>query len=306
MQRYRIYLIPPLIILGVTGLALLGIQLLVFAPQERARVATATAQAQMLEYRAQGAATAMAAMATADALEAQTNLAGAATAQAATATAEAQQGAAALAATATVEVQRNRATATAQVAANKAVAEANRCLEPAAYTLDVAETPVLTPEPGYRWVTSNAWPSVYAGWGITNTGACAWQSVQLKTLAGETVEVKLSRDGEELSAVDPGASATVRLYFPRQAALTQGEWILVVNGLTLFDLPHLRLDLGEQRWMIAVAPTATPTPIPTPTPVPSKPTVCTTVCDKCEKCKNDEFGNTVCTQVDCNCRQECH
>ncbi|MBN2006332.1 MAG: hypothetical protein JXA21_23465 [Anaerolineae bacterium] len=280
-----------------------------FKPQEAARVATATARALALDDSSRATATAMAATATSEAMQGKSALDATATAQAATATFEAQQGQAVLAGTATAQAATATAQAQASYATATAEAESLRCSNPNLYTLEVSPTPQFEPPLGYTWNTDRPWPAVYAAWVVTNTSSCMWQSVQLKTLAGETMDVKLFRDGEELAVIDARASATVRLYFPREAAPTQGEWILVINGLTLFDLPHLRLDLGEEQWIVAVTPTPTPTLTPTATPTPTPtpaPTVCTTVCDKCEECKTNSDGETVCTQVDCNCREECH
>lgn len=283
-----------------------------FKPQEAARIATATAQALALDASAQAAATAMAATATMEAMQGQSALAATAIAQAATATAEAQQGAANLAATAIAQAESNRATATAQAEANMAIAEANRCKDITLYTLKAEAAPQLEPQPGYEWITDKRAPIVYAAWVVTNTSSCTWNSVQLKTLAGETVDVKLFRDGEELGAVNPGTSATVRLYFVPCREPLQGEWILAVNGLDLFGLSRLKYDLGKGPWVVCITPTRTPTPTPTstPTPTPVPPTPVPTSCpEQCEQCKIDPtcqegFGVTCPTQP-CNCRPVC-
>ncbi len=284
-----------------------------FKPQEATRVANATAQALALDANSRATATALAATATSEAMQGKSALDATATAQAATATFEAQQGQAALAGTATAQA----ATATAQAQASYATATAEaenlRCSNPNLYTLEVAAEPNISPQPGTTWITDDRWPSVHADWVVTNTSTCEWRSVQLKTLAGETADVKLFRDGEELTAITPETSVTVVLRFPRYPAPSQGEWILVVNGLTLFDLPHLRLDLGDQQWIVAVTPTPTPTPTPTatptpepPTPVPQPPTPCPTKCDKIPdpNC-TPQPGGDPCGQIDGNCRPVC-
>ena len=47
------------------------------------------------------------------------------------------------------------------------------------------------------------------------------------------------------------------------------EWVVAVNGLSLFDQPHLRLAVD--RWMIVVTPAPTPGDTPTPIGTPQPP-----------------------------------
>lgn len=282
-----------------------------FKPQEEARVAAATAQALALDASAQGTATAIAATATADA--------GKLAEEYLTATARADQDAANRAATATAEALQNQAAATAQAQANIATAtaqaEAVRCQNIMLYDLEVAEEPDLSPSLQTIWVTDKPWPSVYAEWVVTNTSTCEWANVLLKDLDRRELTINLLRDGEELERLLPGETATVRLAFASSPAPSKGEWILVVNGLSLFDAPSLHLDLGEQAWVIAVTPTPTPTPTATPTLTPTPtleptptpiPTSCPIQCDRRKKDPNcvDGFA-TVCEYEDYNCRPVC-
>ena len=223
---------------------------------EAERQATATA-------RAIAAATNIAQTATAEAVAFSEESQATRTAQAADANATATVNAASANATATANAVSANATATAQAA----TAEENRCRDVTFYSFEASSEPILWPDIEYWYVTDKLWPQVRATWVValpdtiaTGVQPCAWDSVALRTLSGEAVNdemVKLQRDGAFVERVQPGESVDLVLYFPRLQAPNSGEWVLVVNDISLFDQPHLKLDAGD--WVKVV----TPTPVST-------------------------------------------
>jgi tetratricopeptide (TPR) repeat protein len=172
--------------------------------------------------------------------------------------------AAALAGTATADAMALAGTATAQ-------AEALVCRDVGLYELAVAPEPTLYPPPGTVYVVGAPPLSVRATWVMTNTGECSWQGVELHPLTGgEAVAPVLRRGGQRVARVEPGEQVEMVLAFSAWAARdVDVEWVVAVNGLSLFDQPHLRLTVA--RWMIVVTPTPTPVDTATPTEPPELP-----------------------------------
>ncbi len=243
-----------------------------FQPREVGRQVQATAQVAALVTAVQRTVAAQDANATA----ALANRDATASARTVTLVSAATADAMALAGTATADVAALVGTATAQ-------AEALRCQDIGLYDLVVAPEPILFPSPGTVHVVGDPLLGVRATWVMTNTGECSWQGVELHPLTGgEAVAPVLRRKGERVARVEPGERVEVVLAFSAWAARdVDVEWVVAVNGLSLFDQPHLRLAVA--RWMIVVTPTVTPTdtatpkgtpepPPPTDTPEPSLPT----------------------------------
>ena len=181
------------------------------------------------------------------------------------------------------------ATATAAAQELDVRATAIACQNIQLYTVTVALEPQLAPEPGTIHVVGSPAPRVAATWRVTNTGQCDWESVALKPMSGgDAVPTSMSRAGEPVTSVAPGETVEVELAFSPQAAQrVDGEWVLVVNGLSLFDQPHLRL--AQEGWIVLVTPTATSTPTFTPTPTPTftpvpvlPPASCSGVAPRCQ------------------------
>jgi len=224
-----------------------------FQPREVARRARVTAQVAVVvtairQTVAAQDANATAALADRDATASARNIAvaGTATADAVALAGSATSDAAALAGTATIE------------------AEILRCRDIGLYGMVVVPEPTLFPPPGTVHVAGDSLPGVRATWVVTNTSECVWQGLELYPLVGgEAVAPVLRREGEQVLQVEPGERVDVALAFsPWTARDLDMEWVVSVNGLSLFDQPHLRLTVA--RWMTVVTPTPTPTPTSTP------------------------------------------
>jgi hypothetical protein len=249
-----------------------GIDHFYFQLREEARQATATAQALAGSQALQQTATA-------EAIAGSEELARTATAQAESANATATVQEEAVNATATAQAEVANATATAQAIER----ERTRCRDQASYDLAISSEPTLWPDETHTWVTDKSPPGMVATWKVTNTGSCAWETVALKPISGgEAERVEVKRDGEPVAltaqgylspSVAPGQTVEIELrsrsFDPWRARKVEGEWILVVNDLSLFDLPHFGLEVND--WVIAVTPTPTPIPTPTPSSSPKPP-----------------------------------
>ncbi len=261
------------VVIAVTILALFiaGILAMNISYRQRERVRGATATAQViagslaLQQTSEAEAMVISAVDSAKATLQSESANATMAAQAESANATATVNAASANATATA----NAASANAMATAQAATAHENRCRDARFYSFEVAPEPALWPDIGYVYVTDKPWPRVRATWVVTlpatiltDTQSCAWNSVALKTLSGEDFGAELYWNGEPVESVQPGESVEIVLPFPRLQAPDSGEWLLVVNGISLFDHPHLQLDTGDDVWVYIVTPTPTPTLTP--------------------------------------------
>jgi len=265
-RQYRRHLVGVLILaVLVLAAGTLAVNTYYFQPREAIWHARATAQAVALVTAvqqtvvAQDANTAAVVQATITALV-DRNVTAQAVALAGTATADAM----AMASAATADAGALAVTATAQ-------ARTLGCRDLGLYALAVAPEPTLFPSPGTIHVIGDPLPPVLVTWVVTNTGECPWEGVELRPLAGgETVEPILRRGGEQVARVESGERVEVVLVFSVWTANdVDTGWVVAVNGLSLFDQPHLRLAV--ERWMIFVTPTPTPTGTSTPAGTPELP-----------------------------------
>lgn len=168
--------------------------------------------------------------------------------------------------------QKINQTATAQaqeaIAQSTQTAEENLCIRIDRYTFEIIENePILQPAPPYTHVAGGQLPRINATWKLRNTGECTWHNVRLRPLNANEPQPL------DLFEVQAGEEVDVTLNFdsPNGLQNVAEEWVLVVSSeggdLTLFDQPHLVLNVNN--WIFIVTPTLTPTPIPTPTDTPT-------------------------------------
>jgi hypothetical protein len=116
--------------------------------------------------------------------------------------------------------------------------------------LEVLSGPELLPEKGSRFSPGDV-PKVQASWIVRNTGGCAWDNFLLYSLNdGEIVSPGLRNNTQVVvlapgqNLVDPGVLLEVSIPFePAEANRVLKEWVFVINGYQLFDLPHLSLNV---------------------------------------------------------------
>ena len=132
--------------------------------------------------------------------------------------------------------------------------------------LYIVSGPDLLPVPGTLFKTGMDSPQ--ASWVIQNTGKCSWSQILVwSVLDNAIVEPIIKRNGEIVTSVPggdqemikPGEQIEVVLQFPATGAQrVNGEWALVVDGLSL--VPQSHLILNATNWIVLRSPpTATPT-----------------------------------------------
>lgn len=141
------------------------------------------------------------------------------------------------------------------------------CDDIQAYTFEIIQGPLLTPQPGYVYQPGSSGPPVRAGWIIKNTGFCEWNEILLNSASNGRLLNPFLRIDNRVVVIDyrndrvsipPGGQIEVLLGFVQSIAQggIKGEWVLVINGFKLVDQPHLALDVPL--WIIDNRPTARP------------------------------------------------
>lgn len=177
-----------------------------------------------------------------------------------------------------VALSPDQITATAAVLAVTPTPSLAICSDISQAAYEVVSGPILNPPVGtfYRSGLQNP----QASWIVKNTGTCGWSQVYLWSVFDNLVlQPIVKRNGEviDLAAQDgtivvsPGEQIDVSLEFPLSVAQNvEGEWVLVVDGLSLFTQPKLVLDTFN--WIIVAQierPTATRTSRPSGGPAPT-------------------------------------
>jgi hypothetical protein len=153
------------------------------------------------------------------------------------------------------------------------------CDDSRAYTFNLVEGPILSPEPGYIYNSGEAPPVVTASWILENTGSCQWTSILLLSATSGRLLVPILYVDDVLFIPDadsgsviagPGERVQVTLSFsPDIASSIEAEWVVVVDDFTLEEEPHLILDVVN--WIIRIQPTATIRPTSRPGTSPTQP-----------------------------------
>lgn len=141
------------------------------------------------------------------------------------------------------------------------------CEDIQAYTFEIVQGPLLTPQPGYVYLPGSSGPPVRSGWIIKNTGFCTWNEILLRSASNGRLLNPFLRIDDRVVVVDyrnsqvsipTGGQVEVLLGFTQSLAQDgiKGEWVLVINGFQLVDQPHLVLDVSV--WIIDNRPTALP------------------------------------------------
>jgi hypothetical protein len=154
------------------------------------------------------------------------------------------------------------------------------CQNIASTQFEVISGPTLAPEPGYSYTVGSIPPKPEVSWVLKNTGECIWERIFLwSLLEGQLKPAIIRTNGQEISlgsiseitpiTINPGDEIEIVLKFlPSEAASVRGEWVLMINDLSLFNRPHLLVDVDG--WVISVEFEPTPTKIfRTPKPTSS-------------------------------------
>lgn len=136
---------------------------------------------------------------------------------------------------------------------------------------EVVSGPQLNPPTGTVYQASL--PNPQASWIVKNTGTCGWSQIYLWAVFDNlVVQPIIKHNGQVIDAtvqdeknlIKPGDQIEVILEIPiSEAQQVEGEWVLVVDGLSLFDRP--KLILKAFNWILVVQvdrATATRTPKP--------------------------------------------
>jgi len=157
------------------------------------------------------------------------------------------------------------------------------CQDIEAYTVEMVDGPILTPEPGYVYGTGQPLPPIRSTWVIRNMGFCNWDEILLisrtsQRLLSPYLRVKgqlIIPYTNNLYSIAPGEQVEILLGFTTSVARSiRSEWGLVINGYSLENQPQLSLDVHN--WVINGQPTSsTPSDDGSPSkpPVPSPPSV---------------------------------
>lgn len=135
--------------------------------------------------------------------------------------------------------------------------------------LQVISGPELSPSLGTLYRLGMQSPQV--SWVIRNTGECAWSQILVWSIFDNAISQPIiKRDGLEVTPsaasgpimIAPGEQIELVLEFPASSAQRiDGEWVLVVDGLSLVSQPHVLLD--ARNWII-LNPLSTPKPTQRP------------------------------------------
>jgi hypothetical protein len=139
------------------------------------------------------------------------------------------------------------------------------CQEIEAYTVELVEGPILTPQPGYVYTSRSSAPPIRSTWIVKNTSSCAWEEILLASRTSQRLLVPFLRINGQLVmpnsdegqfAIAPGEQVEVLLGFMLPTAQNiRGEWDLVINGFRLTNQPPLSLDVNN--WVINPSPPTT-------------------------------------------------
>jgi hypothetical protein len=165
------------------------------------------------------------------------------------------------------QAQATSIAATASANALTATASINVCEDLRSSTYEIISGPELNPKAGTILRQGSLASKPAATWVIKNTGSCSWKQVLLwSTVDNNIVQPILKKNGAEVSLISlgdtpllaPGEQVEIMLQFdPSNIKDVQGDWVIVVNGLTLNSQPHLLLDV--KNWVVTIQDTSTPT-----------------------------------------------
>lgn len=141
----------------------------------------------------------------------------------------------------------------------------------------VVKGPMLEPNPGYQYVDGSEVIDVESSWEVENTGDCNWENIHMFSLTQRSLITPTLRiNGNNVNLANPDGKVLIEpddrveivvTYDLEQAKKVQEEYVLVVNGLTLFNQPQLILDVDG--WVNIVRATSPYRSTATPTPKPS-------------------------------------
>lgn len=196
-------------------------------------------------------------------------------AQAAASTIEADAQAQAAQATQTAATATAAVDAAAQAEANITATAETLCNRAEGYQYELIGDPELIPTPPVS-ILRNALnpPDFSASWQLTNTGSCDWHTMRVRSITTSQFATHETVGNTQADTVAVNETITLIIHFdsPEEASKSQEDsWeiVLSVNGLEL-RLPD-QLQIGEDKWVTIIVPTAVPptsTPIPPPTQAP--------------------------------------
>ncbi len=149
------------------------------------------------------------------------------------------------------------------------------CVDMSSTEFIIVDGPTYEPGVGYQHVEASDIIDVEASWLIENSANCIWENVYLLSLSqAEVITPTLRVNGEDVLVANPDGSVFVQpeerievvLTLPVEQAADDidEEYVLMINGLTLIDQPHLFLQV--EGWVKIVKPTSIIPLNPTPTP----------------------------------------
>ncbi len=159
-------------------------------------------------------------------------------------------------------------------------APALTCADIDAYTVEIVDGPILTPEPGYVYGTGQPLPPIRSTWIIRNMGICNWDEILLISRTSQRLLSPFLRVNGQLIipstaaeySIAPGEQVEILLGFTTSVARSiRSEWGLVINGFNLENQPSLLLDVNN--WVIngqpsSIAPGDDGSPSKRPEPPP--------------------------------------
>lgn len=151
------------------------------------------------------------------------------------------------------------------------------CQDVSLTKLEIATGPNLSPQQGYQQIAGTKIPPLLATWTIKNTGNCAWQSIALWSLDDNVIITPaVAQNGQKITPTVSAASGGIEVNVAAGESIDitvtrkftgawqyKGEWVLVINGLTLSAEPHLILDV--KNWVVVLTPTPSQMPVTKPT-----------------------------------------
>ena len=138
------------------------------------------------------------------------------------------------------------------------------CEEIEAYTVELVEGPILTPQPGFVYSSRSSAPPIRSTWVLKNTSNCTWDKILLASRTSQRLlipylringQIVVPNSDEEQYSIAPGDQVDILLGFTLTSAQSiRSEWDLVINGFRLTNQSPLSLDVNN--WVINPSPPA--------------------------------------------------
>ncbi len=137
-------------------------------------------------------------------------------------------------------------------------------------SFQIISGPDYKPQVGYKVYEEIAPSFARVFWKVKNVGTCSWSQIFFLSTKNNQIILPSFKRGDEVIKPDerlekplvaPGEEITIVLEFPVNKVMNfnmADEWIMMVNGITLFGQP--RFVVNANNWIMIIHVTLTPSP----------------------------------------------